>query len=85
MDEKKTKKNVPRHSEGDMAFPKLDIAIKPKAGRAILFPSVLNSNPAEMDPRTENEVRDVTEGTMFGFGAWLHSHDYLDAHMMGCA
>jgi hypothetical protein len=38
-----------------------------------------------MDPRTENDVRDVMGGTMFGVSAWLHLHDYLDAYVKGCA
>jgi hypothetical protein len=69
---------------GVTAFPKLDIAVKPKLGRAILWPSVLNSNPMEKEPRTENEVQDVIEGTMFGFNVRLHLHNYADAHKKGC-
>jgi len=69
---------------GATAFPKLDIAVKPKAGRAMLWPSVLNSDPTEKEPRTENEVQDVIEGTMFGFNARLHLHNYDDAYKKGC-
>eukprot|EP00581_Thalassiosira_minuscula_P015498 CAMPEP_0183727118 /NCGR_PEP_ID=MMETSP0737-20130205/24907_1 /TAXON_ID=385413 /ORGANISM="Thalassiosira miniscula, Strain CCMP1093" /LENGTH=509 /DNA_ID=CAMNT_0025958669 /DNA_START=53 /DNA_END=1582 /DNA_ORIENTATION=- len=69
---------------GATNFPELDIAVKPKAGRALLWPSVLNSNPKDKEPRTDHEAQDVIKGTKFGANAWIHLHDYLAAQELGC-
>jgi len=50
----------------------------------MLWPSVLNSIPMEKEPRTDNEVQDVIEGTLFSFNARLHLHNYEDAYKKGC-
>ena len=69
---------------GATNFTKLDIAVKPKLGRALLWPSVLNSNPKDEDPRTYHEAQDVVEGIKFAANAWIHLHDYMAAADMGC-
>lgn len=37
---------------GETSFPQLDIHVQPRRGRAVLWPSVLNSDPYEIDTRT---------------------------------
>jgi len=69
---------------GDTNFPKLSIAVKPKKGSAVLWPSVLDSNPSMKDPRTDHEAQEVVNGTKFGANAWLHLHDYMAAQDLGC-
>ena len=69
---------------GATNFPKLEIAVKPKAGRALLWPSVLDSNPKEKEPRTDHEAQNVIKGIKFGANAWLHLYNYVDAKEMGC-
>ena len=69
---------------GATNFPKLDIAVQPKVGRALLWPSVLNSNPKDKDPRTDHEAQDVIKGLKFGANAWVHLHNYTSAQEMGC-
>eukprot|EP00584_Thalassiosira_punctigera_P024711 CAMPEP_0172554422 /NCGR_PEP_ID=MMETSP1067-20121228/54494_1 /TAXON_ID=265564 ORGANISM="Thalassiosira punctigera, Strain Tpunct2005C2" /NCGR_SAMPLE_ID=MMETSP1067 /ASSEMBLY_ACC=CAM_ASM_000444 /LENGTH=492 /DNA_ID=CAMNT_0013342791 /DNA_START=82 /DNA_END=1560 /DNA_ORIENTATION=- len=69
---------------GATNFPKLDIAVKPKIGRALLWPSVLDSNPKDKEPMTDHEAQDVIKGTKFGANAWLHLHDYMAAQELGC-
>ncbi|KAL9179342.1 hypothetical protein ACHAXT_008632 [Thalassiosira profunda] len=69
---------------GATNFPDLDIAVAPKVGKALLWPSVLDSNPMNKEPRTDHEAQDVVKGLKFGANAWIHLHDYMDAQEMGC-
>jgi len=69
---------------GATNFPLLDIAVKPKRGQAVLWPSVLNYDPKEKDFRTDHEAQDVIKGIKFGANAWLHLYDYQAASEMGC-
>jgi hypothetical protein len=41
---------------GETAFPLLGIAVKPKKGKALLWPSVLDHDLQEFEPRTLHEV-----------------------------
>ena len=69
---------------GATNFPDLNIAVRPKVGRALLWPSVLDSNPKDKEPRTDHEAQDVIKGLKFGANAWLHTYDYMDAGRLGC-
>lgn len=71
-------------TSGATYFTDLNIAVKPKIGRALLWPSILDSNPKDQDPRTHHEAQDVIRGIKFGANAWLHLHDYVTAKEMGC-
>ena len=51
---------------GATNFPDLDIAVAPKVGKALLWPSVLDSNPMNKEPRTDHEAQDVVKGLKFG-------------------
>lgn len=42
---------------GETAFPLLGIAVKPKKGKALLWPSVLDHDLQEFEPRTLHEVQ----------------------------
>ena len=63
---------------GETHFPQLNISIKPKRGRALLWPSVLDADPNERDFRTEHEAVTVTEGRKCAATYWLHSHANCD-------
>jgi prolyl 4-hydroxylase len=69
---------------GATKFTKLDLAVKPKLGRALLWPSVLDSNPRDEDPKTYHEAQDVVKGIKFAANAWIHLHDYMAASDIGC-
>ena len=45
---------------GETAFPSLNIAVRPKKGRALLWPSTLDAAPEEIDDRTRHEARAVS-------------------------
>lgn len=72
------------NNSGATNFTKLDIAVKPKLGRALLWPSVLDSNPKDEDPKTYHEAQDVVKGIKFAANAWIHLHDYMAASDIGC-
>ena len=57
---------------GGTRFPELNppLTISPKRGRALLWPSVLNSNPMNSDLRMDHEALPVITGTKFGTNAW---------------
>jgi len=69
---------------GATNFVGLKLPVKPKKGRALLWPSVYSSDPMEKDPRTDHEAQDVIEGVKFGANAWLHMFDYMAAQVRGC-
>ena len=50
---------------GGTNFPQLDITVMPKQGRALLWPSVLNSDPSAVDSRTYHQAMDVEEGIKY--------------------
>mmetsp|Transcript_31478 Transcript_31478/g.82234 ORF Transcript_31478/g.82234 Transcript_31478/m.82234 type:complete len:297 (-) Transcript_31478:224-1114(-) len=69
---------------GETHFPQLNISVKPKRGRALLWPSVLNSDPNERDFRTEHEAIAVRSGQKFAANYWLHMWDFQYANDKGC-
>jgi len=69
---------------GETSFPKLNIKVKPKKGRVLLWPSVLSSNPESVDDRMDHEALPVIKGTKFAANAWIHLYDYMYPHSLGC-
>jgi hypothetical protein len=54
---------TPYPTGGETNFPDLGIAVRPKKGRGLLWPSTLDSDPSSIDVRTMHEVRgDVRRG-----------------------
>mmetsp|Transcript_20758 Transcript_20758/g.42377 ORF Transcript_20758/g.42377 Transcript_20758/m.42377 type:complete len:495 (+) Transcript_20758:64-1548(+) len=72
---------------GGTRFTSLDppLTIQPKKGRALLWPSVLNSKPRDIDDRMEHEALPVEKGTKFAANAWIHLFNERKADEMGCA
>ncbi len=69
---------------GETQFPALGISIRPKKGRAVLWPSVLDRDYMERDGRTMHESRPITRGRKFAANTWIHSHDFNMASIWGC-
>lgn len=69
---------------GETAFPDLGIAIKPKLGRALLWPSTLDHNPERQESRTQHEARPVIRGEKLAANAWIHLFDYEKPNLWGC-
>ena len=70
---------------GETAFTRLDIAVKPKRGRALLWPSVLDADLLKSDMRTMHEARPVIRGVKYAANAWLHLYDFRGPHGRGGA
>jgi prolyl 4-hydroxylase len=72
-------------SGGGTNFPTLDdLTIQPKLGRALLWPSVLNSNPRSRDYRMIHQALPVQEGMKFAANGFIHLNDYETPQRYGC-
>ena len=69
---------------GETHFPRLNISVKPKRGRALLWPSVLDHDPNARDDRTEHEAVTVRGGVKYAANYWLHMYDFQYAVDRGC-
>lgn len=69
---------------GGTNFPQLDITIEPKRGRALLWPSVLDSDPMAKDSRMHHQALEVVAGTKFAANGWIHMYDYQKPQANGC-
>ena len=61
---------------GETDFPRLNLTVTPKRGRAVLWPSVLDRNPLKLDWRTEHAALEVTKGVKYGANLWFHQKPY---------
>lgn len=69
---------------GETMFPVLNnLKVKPVIGRAVIWPSVYNTQPHIMDPRTSHQALPVTGDNEIKYGAnvWIHQREIID----GCA
>jgi prolyl 4-hydroxylase len=69
---------------GGTNFPKLDLTVEPKRGRALIWPSVLDEDPHEIDSRTNHQALPVIKGLKYGANAWLHQRDIKTPTALGC-
>jgi prolyl 4-hydroxylase len=51
---------------GGTEFPKLSLVVQPRKGMAVLWPSVLNDKPHEIDMRTDHAALPVIRGEKYG-------------------
>lgn len=69
---------------GETFFNQLGIAVKPKKGRALVWPSVQNERPDFWDHRMYHEAKDVIKGTKYAANHWIHLNDYVGPNTWGC-
>ena len=69
---------------GGTDFPVLNMTVQPKMGRAVLWPSVLDSDPNARDGRTDHAALSVLEGIKYGANAWIHQNDFKVPYSRGC-
>lgn len=60
---------------GGTHFFHLNIVVRPKAGRAVLFADTLRDDPLSKDERTAHEASTVIKGTKYTATTWLHQYD----------
>lgn len=65
---------------GATGFTELNLTVVPKAGRALIWPSVLDANPYKIDWSTEHEALKVIRGTKYGANVWFHLKPFGDAY-----
>lgn len=61
---------------GETAFPTLGYTVKPKKGKALLWPSTHSHDPSSIDHRTMHEARPVIRGKKYAANAWIHLYDF---------
>jgi prolyl 4-hydroxylase len=76
-------------SGGGTHFPELNATVLPKAGRAVLWPSVLSDSPRRRDPRSDHEALPVEAGSPnsvnYGANIWVHQRNFKEALARACA
>lgn len=56
---------------GTTDFTKLGISVKPKLGNVLLWPSVLDEDPTEVDWRMQHYAKPVTKGIKYAANHWV--------------
>ena len=72
---------------GETWFPTLknqEVKVKPVKGRAILWPSVLDSDLEKPDHQTFHAALPVKKGVKHAVNAWIHLYDFETAYELGC-
>lgn len=70
---------------GETHFTRLNISVKPKKGRALVWPSVLNEDPSLSDMRMYHEARPVKNGIKLAANHWIHQFDSKNENLWGCS
>jgi len=69
---------------GETYFNKLKIAVTPKKGKALVWPSVLDEDPEFWDDRMYHEAKDVIRGLKRAANHWIHLNDFEGPNHWGC-
>lgn len=69
---------------GETVFPNAGVAVKPKKGRALLWPLVLDEDPIKYDSRTVRKENVVHQGSKIVANTWIHQRDYKTPHKNNC-
>ena len=69
---------------GGTNFPALNVTATPRKGRAVLWPSVLNEDPNNIDKRTNHQALPVLKGVKYGANSWIHMRDFKTPNKLGC-
>lgn len=69
---------------GETAFTHLNLRVKPKRGRAVMWPNTLSDEPESMDTRTEHSAEPVQAGVKYAANSWLHSKNFRAPNLFGC-
>lgn len=70
---------------GETKFNKLnDLKVKPRKGRALVWPSVLDDDPNYFDSRMYHEAMPVIKGKKYAANHWIHQYDFRKPNEWGC-
>ena len=63
-------------NNGGTNFPLLNVTVRPKLGRVIIWTNVLNDYPNYIEDRTDHQALVVTHGTKYGANFWFHQRAF---------
>lgn len=69
---------------GETNFPDLNIKVKPKKGKVIIWPNTLNSKPLHKDKRMNHEAKSVIEGVKYAANVWVHALEWDRPSLWAC-
>lgn len=58
---------------GETNFPRLGLSVKPRLGRAVLWPSVFDHDTLRNDIRSDHQALPVIKGVKYGANAWVRT------------
>lgn len=70
---------------GETSFTELGIKVKPKRGRALIWPLTQDSNPNKMDIRMFHEALPVIKGVKLSANLWIRLYDFETPHNWRCS
>ena len=69
---------------GGTRFADLDAVVPAIAGNAVLWPSVMNTNPQRDEPYTNHEGMPPDVGVKYASNVWIHQYDYRTPAAKNC-
>lgn len=60
------------------------IAVAPKPGRVLIWPSVMDEDHLKQDARTHHRAKPVLSGVKLAANVWLHLHEFRKPNLWGC-
>jgi prolyl 4-hydroxylase len=69
---------------GETNFPLLNISVKPKRGKAVLWPNTLSHNLHHIDSRMYHQALPVIQGVKYAANVWIHLYDYETPNRWAC-
>jgi prolyl 4-hydroxylase len=69
---------------GGTSFPHLNVTVTPEKLKALLWPSLVNDNPFQIEARTTHAALPVIAGTKFAANVWVRQGNYRYTNFWGC-
>jgi prolyl 4-hydroxylase len=69
---------------GETYFPNLELQVKPKKGKLLVWVNTLNSKPLIRDKKAMHEAKPVIKGVKYAANLWIHSHEWLRPSLWAC-
>jgi len=69
---------------GETSFPRLDVKVKPKKGRAVLWANMRDDDIHRNDLRTIHAALPVIKGFKKAANFWIYQYDYQTPWQVGC-
>jgi prolyl 4-hydroxylase len=69
---------------GETVFSQLNIVVKPKKGKAILWANTLDSTPSMKDFRMTHAALPVLQGTKYAANLWIHLNEWERPSLWAC-